>query len=395
MNSRRKAKIIAIGNIKIGGDYPVAIQSMCTTKTHDVKAAVKQILDLEKEGCEIIRVTVPFPRDAEALSEIKKKIHIPLVADIHFDYRMAIESIKKGADKIRINPGNIGKKEWVSEIIKAAKKIKIPIRIGINAGSLEKELWARYGRPSPEALVESALNWIKFFEKNDFFDLVISLKSSRPSEMIRAYEIIADKCEYPLHLGVTEAGTMLPGSIKNAIGIGTLLYHGIGDTIRVSLAENPIEEIKVCKEILKALELYKKERTVIACPTCGRAEIDLLKLAHEVERRTKHIKLPIKIAVTGCVVNGPGESKEADYGIAAGRGCGVIYRKGQIIKTAAEKDLLEELLKIIQNDCPEIKLLGREGITSRGDLRRPLTGRRPSARIAGTSRRQDPLKKLL
>ncbi|MEK7545363.1 MAG: flavodoxin-dependent (E)-4-hydroxy-3-methylbut-2-enyl-diphosphate synthase [Patescibacteria group bacterium] len=356
MEKRRSAREINIGGITIGGKNPVAIQSMCTTKTHNIRETLAQIKKLKKEGCEIIRVTVPFPHDAEALPEIVKKADMPVVADIHYDYRMAIASIKNGAHKIRINPGNIGKKEWVEEIIKVAKKYKTPIRIGVNAGSLEKELWAKYRRPSPEALVESALNWIQFFEERNFHDMVIALKSSRVPEMIQAYELIAKKCDYPLHLGVTEAGTMLPGSVKSAIGIGTLLYRGIGDTIRVSLAEDPVEEIKVCKEILKSLELYQKERTIIACPTCGRVEVDLLKLAHEVEKRTAKIHLPIRIAVMGCVVNGPGESREADYGIAGGKGAGAIYRKGKMVKTAPEKDLLKELLAVIQADYPKIKL---------------------------------------
>lgn len=350
MHTRRTARIVNIGNVAIGGQNPIAIQSMCTTKTHDVKSTVKQILALEKVGCEIIRVTVPFPKDAEALSEIKKKIHIPLVADIHFDYRMAIASMQNGADKIRINPGNIGKKEWVEEIITVAKKLKKPMRIGVNAGSLEKSLWEKYGRPSPEALVESALQWIQFFEKHNYHDLVIALKSSNVPEMIESYERIAAKCDYPLHLGVTEAGTFVTGSVKSAIGIGTLLHEGIGDTIRVSLSEDPLEEIKVAKEILKSLNFYQKERTIIACPTCGRVEVNLIKLAHEVEKKTAYIKKPIKIAVMGCVVNGPGESREADYGIAAGRGCGIIYKQGKIVKTVPEKSLVKELLAIINAD---------------------------------------------
>lgn len=356
MHSRRKSRVVTIGNVAIGGENPVAIQSMCTTKTHDVKATVKQILALEKVGCEIIRVTVPFPKDAEAITEIKKKIHIPLVADIHFDYRMAIAAMKNGADKIRINPGNIGKKEWVTEVINTAKKYGKSIRIGVNAGSLEKDLWAKYGRPSPEALVESAVRWIEFFEQHKFHNLVIALKSSNVPEMIESYEQIAAKCDYPLHLGVTEAGTFVTGSIKSAVGIGTLLHQGIGDTIRVSLSENPLEEIKVAKEILKSLNMYSKERTIIACPTCGRVEVDLIKLAHQVEEKTAYIKKPIKIAVMGCVVNGPGESREADYGIAAGRGCGILYRNGVVVKTVEEKHLLKELLAMIHMDHPDIKV---------------------------------------
>ena len=354
MQNRRQSRVVNIGSVAIGGENSIAIQSMCTTKTHDTKSTIAQILKLEKEGCEIIRVTVPFPKDADALTEIKKKIHIPLVADIHFDYRMAIASLRNGADKIRINPGNIGKKEWVEEIIKVAKELKKPMRIGVNAGSLEKDLWEKYGRPSPEALVESALRWIRFFEDRDYGDLVIALKSSNVPEMIESYERIATACDYPLHLGVTEAGTFVTGSVKSAVGIGTLLHQGIGDTIRVSLSEDPLEEIKVAKEILKSLHLYDKERTIIACPTCGRVEVDLIKLAHQVEEKTAYIKKPIKIAVMGCVVNGPGESREADYGIAAGRGCGIIYKHGKIVKTVEEKKLLKELLTIIEEDYPDI-----------------------------------------
>ncbi len=350
--TRRTTRVVNIGSVAIGGTNPIAIQSMCTTKTHDVKSTVKQILALEKVGCEIIRVTVPFPADAESIAAIKKKIHIPLVADIHFDYRMAIASMKNGADKIRINPGNIGKKEWVTEVIETAKKYKCAIRIGVNAGSLEKDLWAKYGRPEPAALVESAVRWVEFFEQHNFHNLVIALKSSNVPEMIESYERIAAQCDYPLHLGVTEAGTFVTGSVKSAIGIGTLLHKGIGDTIRVSLSEDPLEEIKVAKEILKSLHLYEKERTIIACPTCGRVEVDLIKLAHQVEEKTAYIKKPIKIAVMGCVVNGPGESREADYGIAAGRGCGIIYKKGVMVKTVEEKQLLQELLAIIDADYP-------------------------------------------
>ncbi len=357
MHSRRSSRVVNIGNVAIGGQNPIAIQSMCTTKTHNIKATVKQILALEKAGCEIVRVTVPFPKDAEALAAIKEQIHIPLVADIHFDYRMAIAAMKNGADKIRINPGNIGKKEWVVEVIEAAKQYKKAIRIGVNAGSLEKDLWAKYGRPSPEALVESAVRWTEFFEKEKFHNLVIALKSSNVPEMIESYERMATKCDYPLHLGVTEAGTFVTGSVKSAVGIGSLLVNGIGDTIRVSLSEDPLEELKVAKEILKSLHLYSKERTVIACPTCGRVEVNLIKLAHQVEEKTAYLKKPIKIAVMGCVVNGPGESREADYGIAAGRGCGILYKNGQVVKTVEEKYLLKELLAMIAVDHPDQKTL--------------------------------------
>lgn len=353
---RRKARIISIGEVKIGGDYPVAIQSMTNTKTYDAKATIKQIKELEALGCEIVRVSIPDKESAAAIKEIRKKINIPFIADIHFDWRMAIESMKQGVDKIRINPGNIGPAKYVEEIIAMAKKTKTPVRIGVNAGSLEKELWKKYGKPSPEAMVESALKWIKFFEERGHELLVPSLKSSRVPEMVEAYRLMADKCDYPLHLGVTEAGTTLSGSVKNAMGIGILLHEGIGDTIRVSLAALPQAEIPVCKEILKGLEMYEKERSIIACPTCARTEIDLLTLVQQVEEKTKHLKKPVKVAVMGCVVNGPGESMEADYGVAAGRGAGVIYRHGKIIKTAKEEDLLLELLKEINKDFPEVKI---------------------------------------
>ena len=353
---RRKSRIISIGEVKIGGSHPVAIQSMTNTKTHDVKATIKQIKQLQKLGCEIIRVSIPDKQSAAAITEIRKGIDIPFVADIHFDWRMAIESMKMGVDKIRINPGNIGPSKYVEEIIEMAKKTKTPVRIGVNAGSLEKDLWKKYGRPSAEALAESALRWVDFFEKRGHELLVLSLKSSRVPEMVEAYRLISNKCDYPLHLGVTEAGTMLAGSVKNAMGIGILLHEGIGDTIRVSLAEDPAKEIPVCKEILKGLEMYQKERAIIACPSCARTEIDLFKLVKEVEKKTKNLKKPVKIAVMGCVVNGPGESIEADYGVAAGRGAGVIYRKGKIVKTAKEEDLLKDLLTEINKDFPEIKI---------------------------------------
>lgn len=331
---------IQIGGVRIGGKNPVAIQSMCTTKTHDVYATVKQILKLEKEGCDIIRVAVPDERAANAIPEIKKRIHIPLVADIHFDYTLAIKALEKGADKIRINPGNIGGEKRVLEILKVCK---VPIRIGINSGSLET-----HKHPIHKAMVESALKWVRFCEDRGFAQIVLSLKSSNVAETIAAYELISRKVDYPLHVGITEAGTLIPGAVKSAIGIGSLLQKGIGDTIRVSLTEDPVQEIKVAKEILKALGLYKKEPEIVSCPTCGRTEINLRKLVQEVEKRAASIKKPLKIAVMGCMVNAVGEAKEADFGIGGGKGKGVIFKKGKIIKTVPESKLVDELFKLIE-----------------------------------------------
>ncbi|MEK7171748.1 MAG: flavodoxin-dependent (E)-4-hydroxy-3-methylbut-2-enyl-diphosphate synthase [Patescibacteria group bacterium] len=352
----KKTRICKVGSLKIGGGNSIAIQSMCSTRTHDGEKTVAQILKLEREGCEIIRVAVPDFESAKALSQIKRKIHIPLVADIHFDYRLALEAIKFGADKIRINPGNIGGKERVVEILKAAKKAKIALRLGINSGSLERNLLEKYGRPSPEALVESALNWSKFFEKNNFTNFVVSIKSSDVPEAIAANKLFAEKSDHPLHLGITEAGLPPYGVIKSAVGLGALLNEGIGDTIRVSLTADPVEEVRAAKNILKSLHLYNKEPEVIACPTCGRTEINLIKLAKEVEERLMdlhkrgQLKKPIKVSVMGCVVNGVGEARTADFGIAGGRGKGAIFKKGKIIKWVEEKKLVDEFMKIIINN---------------------------------------------
>lgn len=346
--ARRKTRVCQIGKLKIGSRFPVVIQSMCSTRTEDISATVSQILDLEKEGCELVRVAVPNFETAANIPKIKSKIHIPLVADIHFDFRLALEAIKKGADKVRINPGNIGSEDRVAEILQLAEKAKIALRLGVNAGSLEQRLWIKYGRPSPEALVESALDWIKIFEKYDFANFVISLKSSDVPETVRAYRLLAEKCDYPFHLGVTEAGLPPYGSIKSAIGIGALLLDGIGDTIRVSISADPVEEVKVCKDILRSLHLYTKEPEVIACPTCGRIEIDLIKAVKEIEERLKKLGRPIKVSVMGCVVNGPGEAREADWGIAGGRKQGAIFRRGKIIKWVAEDKLVDEFMEMIE-----------------------------------------------
>lgn len=341
--SKRKIKEIKIGNVKIGAKNPIAIQSMCSTETSDINSTVRQILELEKEGCEIIRVAVPDIASARAIREIKKHIHVPLVADIHFNADLALAAIKSGADKIRINPSNIPT-AGLAEIILSAKRARVPIRIGINSGSIrpfKKKITA-------EDLIREARKQIKFFEKHKFRNLVISLKHTDIFETIKAYRAISRMCNYPLHLGVTEAGTLVNGICKNAIAIGNLLLDGIGDTIRISLAEDPIQEIRAAKAILKALNLYKKEPTLIVCPTCARCKIDILKLSRELEPQIEKIKKPLKIAIMGCAVNGLGEAMQADFAIVGGQRCGAIYRAGRVIKTVPEKNLLKEFLKIIQ-----------------------------------------------
>ncbi|MBI2638572.1 flavodoxin-dependent (E)-4-hydroxy-3-methylbut-2-enyl-diphosphate synthase [Candidatus Peregrinibacteria bacterium] len=347
---RRKTRTVKVGSLSTGGDFPVIIQSMCSTRTEDVDATVAQILGLEKEECEMVRIAVPNFEAAANIPAIKSKIHIPLVADIHFDYRLALESIKQGADKIRINPGNIGGEDRMAQILREAKRCGVAMRLGVNAGSLEQRLWDKYGRPSPEALTESALDWIKIFEKYEFTNFVISLKSSDVPETVRAYQLLALQCDYPFHLGITEAGLPPYGSIKSAVGIGALLLQGIGDTIRVSISADPVEEIKVCKQILKSLHLYTKEPEVISCPTCGRIEIDLIKHVKEIESRLIKIGKPIKVSVMGCVVNGPGEAREADWGIAGGRKQGVIFRKGKVVKWVAEDKLVDEFMKMVTSN---------------------------------------------
>lgn len=346
----RKTREIKIGNLFIGGDNPVVIQSMTNTFTKDVEATVKQILELEKAGCEMVRVTVNNDEAAEAIREIKKKIHIPLVADIHFDYKLALKAIENGVDKLRINPGNIGDDEKIRLVVEKAKEYKIPIRIGVNSGSIEKKILEKYGKPTADGMVESAMYHIALLEKYDFHDIVVSLKASNVQMMIEAYRKISKIIDYPLHLGVTEAGTAFQGTVKSSIGIGSLLIDGIGDTIRVSLTENPVEEIKVAKEILKVLGL-RKGVEIISCPTCGRTEIDLISLAKKVEKEFGNIDKNIKIAVMGCVVNGPGEAKEADYGVAGGKGVGLIFKKGEILKKVREDEIISELRTLIEEDC--------------------------------------------
>jgi len=350
LNQAKKTKAVKVGKLEIGGDNPIAIQSMTTTKTHDWKSTIEQCKALESEKCDIIRVAIPDLKAAKAIPKIKEYIRMPLVADIHFDHNLAIESLKQGADKIRINPGNIGSTERVAEIIEAAKKLNKAIRIGVNSGSMEDELIEKYGHPNAQAMVESARNSIKFCENLGFTNMVISLKSTEVPDAIEAYRLFSEQSDYPLHVGMTEAGTMIPGITKNAIGIGILLQEGIGDTIRVSMTEDPVDQVKTAKEILKCLHLYDKEPTIISCPTCGRTEIDVKKLSKEVTSRTSHIKKPLKITVLGCAVNGPGEAKEADYGIAGGKQKGVIFKKGAIYKVVPEAELLDEFIRLIESE---------------------------------------------
>ncbi len=353
---RRKTREIKIGKVKIGGNNPIAVQSMCDTKTTDTKKTIEQIHELEDAGCEIIRVAVPDMEAAKALKEIKENISIPLVADIHFDYRLALESAKN-VDKIRINPGNIGDMKKVEVVVEECKNRGLPIRIGVNSGSVELPLIDKYGGPTPEAMVESALNHVKILEDLDFYDTAISVKASNVINTIDAYSLLSEKVDYPLHLGVTEAGTEFKGSIKSALGIGYLLAKGIGDTIRVSLTGNVIKEVEAGYEILKNLGLRTRGVNITSCPTCGRTEIDLVGLTKKVEELTKNIKEPLNIAVMGCIVNGVGEGKEADIGIAGGKGMGIIFKEGKIIKQCKEEELLEEFMKELNKMLKERKAM--------------------------------------
>ncbi len=344
------SRVVKIGDVLMGGENNVVIQSMTNTPTNDAKKTIEQIKKLEKAGCEMVRVTVNSKEAAESIKEIKENISIPLVADIHFDYKLALMAMENGIDKLRINPGNIGDDEKVKEVVLKAKKLNIPIRIGVNSGSIEKSILEKYGKPTADGMVESAKYHIQLLEKYDFKNIVVSLKSSNVKMMIEAYRKLSKICDYPLHLGVTEAGTAFQGTVKSAIGIGSLLVDGIGDTIRVSLTEDPVEEIKVAKEILKVLGLREEGVEIISCPTCGRTEIDLIGLAHKVEEEFENYGKKVKIAVMGCVVNGPGEAKEADYGVAGGKGVGVLFKKGEIVKKVDEKDILRELKNMIEED---------------------------------------------
>ena len=345
---RRKTRKIKVGNIFVGGDAPITVQSMTNTDTRNVEATVEQIKRLQIAGCDIIRCAVPDVEASEALKKITEQISIPLVADIHFDYRLAINAINNGVSALRINPGNIGSIERVKLVAEHALDKGIPIRIGVNSGSLEKELLSKYGKVCPEALVESALRHVDILEKVNFNDIVISIKSSDVMQMIASYRLISKKVDYPLHVGVTEAGTTWRGTIKSSVGIGTLLAEGIGDTIRVSLTDDPAEEVKVGREILKSLGIIKQGLTFVSCPTCGRTQINLIKLAQTIEDKLKDIDKDIKVAVMGCVVNGPGEAREADIGIAGGNGEGLIFRKGEIIRKVKEEQLVEALMEEIE-----------------------------------------------
>lgn len=344
MRERHKTRVVRIGDVAIGGDHPIRIQSMCNTKTEDVEATVAQIRALTAAGCEIVRVAVPTMAAAEAVGEIRRQIKIPLVADIHFDYRLALAAMEHGADKIRINPGNIGEDWKLREVVTAAKERNIPIRVGVNSGSLEKDLLQKYGGVTAEGIVESALEKVHRIEELGYENLVISIKSSDVLMCIKAHELLAAETDYPLHIGITEAGTLLRGTVKSAVGLGVILYEGIGDTIRVSLTGDPLEEIKAAREILKSLGLRKGGVEVVSCPTCGRTEIDLIGLANRVESLVeRYSDLDVRVAVMGCVVNGPGEAREADFGVAGGKGAGVLIRKGEVIRTMPEAELLPAL----------------------------------------------------
>ena len=346
--NRLDTRKVMVKDVPIGGKSEIVIQSMTNTDTRDVNKTIEQIKELYMAGCQIVRCAVLDMEAAEAIKEIVQLSPIPVVADIHFDYKLALKVIENGISALRINPGNIGSKDRVLMVVKAAKEKNIPIRIGVNSGSLEKEILAKYGKPTAEALVESALKHVKILEELDFYDIVISIKSSDVQTMIEAYRLMSQKCDYPLHLGVTESGTTFKGTIKSSIGIGTLIAEGIGDTIRVSLTSNPVDEIKVAKEILKALGERKEGIEFVSCPTCGRTQIDLIGIANEVEKRLENVNKYIKVAVMGCVVNGPGEAREADIGIAGGIGEGLIFKKGQIIKKVKENELVNELMKEIE-----------------------------------------------
>ncbi len=354
MIQRRKSRQIQLGKVKIGGDAPVTVQSMTKTDTRDVRATVQQIWDLEAAGCEIVRCAVPVREAAEQLREIKKRIRIPLVADIHFNYKLALIAIEQGVDGLRLNPGNIGARKYVDEVVKAASERKIPIRIGVNAGSLEKDLLQKYDGPTAQGMVESGLRHIHILEELGYREIKISLKASDPVMMIEAYRMLADQVDYPFHLGVTEAGTPTVGTIKSAIGLGTLLAEGIGDTIRVSLAADPVEEVRVGTEILKALQLRKEGLSFVACPSCGRADVDLVALAKAVEERMlPYSNLNIHVAVMGCEVNGPGEARAADLGVAGGKGIGLIFKRGEIIRKVPEAEIVDALMEEVKQFAAE------------------------------------------
>lgn len=347
-SERKRTRTIYVGHVPVGGGNPIVVQSMTKTDTRNVKSTINQISSLEAEGCEIVRLAVPDTDAAKALGKIKKSVHIPLIADIHFDWRLALKSIEQGSDGLRINPGNIGAKWKVKEVVTAAQEKGIPIRVGVNAGSLERELFKKYGGSKPEALVESAERQIHVLEGMNFTNIKVSLKASGVMKTVEAYRLFSERYDYPLHIGISEAGSPFTGTIKSSVGLGILLSEGIGDTIRVSLTAEPEEEVHVAYEILKSLGLRKKGVDIISCPTCGRCRIDLKRLATEVESRLRNIDKPIKVAVMGCVVNGPGEAREADFGIAGGKGRGILFKKGKVVRQIKERELLDALLKEIE-----------------------------------------------
>ncbi len=344
---RRATREVSVGNIKIGGNSPIVIQSMLNAPAEDFEKNLAQLKELEEAGCEIVRMAVPNTEAVRVLGKLKENSNIPLVADIHFDYKLALESLQAGVDKIRINPGNIGSQDKVFAVADACNKKNVPIRIGVNSGSVEKDLSEKFGGATPEAMVESAFRHIKMLEDCDFYNTVISIKSSDVENMVKAYSLVAERCDYPLHLGVTEAGTERSSLIKSSIGIGSLFLKGIGDTIRVSITDSPVKEIFAARDILNAVNLRVETPQIVACPTCGRTKIDLVSLANQVESAVKNIKKPIKIAVMGCVVNGPGEAREADIGVAGGDGCGVIFKKGEILRKVSEEEIVQALLEEI------------------------------------------------
>ena len=355
MIKRRKTKQIMVGTAAVGGDAPITVQSMTNTDTRRVDETVAQIERLEAAGCELIRVAVVDMEAAAALQAIRDRIHIPLIADIHFDHRLAVASMENGAQAIRINPGNIGGARKLAKVIDAAKVHKIPIRVGVNSGSLEKDILKKYGHPTPEALTESALRNVELLEKLGFYEIKISIKSSDPLTTVESYRLLAARCDYPLHLGVTEAGGLIAGTVKSSVALGILLHEGIGDTFRISLTRDPVEEVRVGYEILRALNIRRRGPELISCPTCGRCQVNLFNLADEVERHIQRMETPLKIAVMGCVVNGPGEAKEADIGVAGGKGVGIIFKKGKLYKKVAEKELLDVFLKEVDTLAEEKK----------------------------------------
>ncbi|RKY59940.1 MAG: 4-hydroxy-3-methylbut-2-en-1-yl diphosphate synthase [Candidatus Latescibacterota bacterium] len=346
MIARRRSLQVKVGRITLGGDAPVRVQSMTNTNPHDVAATVEQVRRLEEAGCEMVRLAVPDEGAVRALRDIRKEVDVPIVADIHFDHRLALGALEAGADKLRINPGNIGGRDKVEAVARAAKERGVPIRVGVNSGSIRRDFLKKYG-PTPEAMVESALEEVRILEEVGFQDIVVSLKASDVPRTVRAYELIADRVPYPLHIGITEAGTVRSGSVRSAVGLGILLWEGIGDTVRVSLSGDPVEEVRVAYEILKSLDLRRRGAKVVACPTCGRAEIDVASLAERVERALEGLERPLTVAVMGCVVNGPGEAKEADVGVAGGRRGGVVFREGKVVRRVEEGEIFDALMEEI------------------------------------------------